>query len=248
MKASAFEFRFRYVLHALVFGLGLFAPWNHLLHLDATGANAHTWGVLAALISQQTVIGIGVAFDALLLLGIFFAVLAAALRTWGTAYLGAGVVESGDLQARIVADGPFRSLRNPLYVGTMVHTLALALLMPPSGAVFTLLVIALLQVRLILAEEAFLTRTLGAAYEAYCRLVPRALPSLRPRVKATGQQPHWGQALLAEIYLWGVAGSFAFAGWQFNASLLVRCVLVSMGVALIVRAVQPTRSPRVASV
>ena len=242
MKASALEFRFRYLLHTLVFGLGLFTPWNYVLHTDPTGPNAHTWGILAAWLSEQGVMNIGAAFVSLLCLGILFAVAAAALRTWGTAYLGAGAVEGGTMQAGVVADGPYRFVRNPLYLGTMLHAFALALLMPRSGAIFSLVVIAIMQVRLILAEEAFLTVKLGAPYVEYTRLVPRLLPSLRPKVGSSGERPRWGQALLVEIYMWGVAGSFALAGWQFNASLLVRCALISMGVALIVRAVKPSRT------
>ena len=245
MKASALEFRFRYLLHTVVIGLGLFAPWNYLLHADPTGPNAHTWGILAVLLDRQGVMPIGKAFVVLLSLGIVFATSAAALRTWGTAYLGAGVVEGRTMHAGVVADGPYRHVRNPLYLGTMLHALALALLMPRSGAVFSLLVIAFMQVRLILGEEAFLTAKLGPAYLAYCRLVPRILPALRPRVAASGQRPRWAQAVLVDLYMWGMAGSFAFAGWEFNASLLIRCALVSMGVALIVRALRPGQ-PKVA--
>ena len=242
MKASALEYRLRYLLHTLVFGLGLFAPWNYLIHADPTGPNAHTWGILAAWLSEQGVMNIGAAFEMLLSFGIFFAVVAAALRTWGTAYLGAGVVEGRNMQASVVADGPYRYVRNPLYLGTMLHALALALLMPLSGAIFSIVVIGWMQVRLILGEEAFLTEKIGPAYLAYAHLVPRLVPALRPKVAASGQRPRWGQAFLVELYMWGVAGSFAFAGWQFNASLLLRCVLVCMGLALIVRAVKPVPS------
>ena len=204
MKASALEFRFRYLLHAIVFGLGLFAPWNYFLHTDPTGPNAHTWGILAAWLSEQQVLKIGTAFDVLLSLGILFALLAALLRTWGTAYLGAGVVEGSSMQAGVVAAGPYRYLRNPLYLGTMLHAVALALLMPLSGAIFSLVLIALMQVRLILGEEAFLTAKIGPPYTAYCGMVPRILPSLKPRVTASDQSPQWLQALRVEIYLWGV--------------------------------------------
>ncbi len=116
------------------------------------------------------------------------AVAAAALRTWGGAYLGADVVQDGKMHttvsptpfaggpvAGVLTDGPFRRMRNPLYLGTFLHTLALALLMPRSGAVFAIVVIGVMQVRLILGEEAFLLRTVGQPYEAYCRLVPRVL-------------------------------------------------------------------------
>lgn len=242
MKAFALEFRFRYLIHIIVLGLGLFAPWNYFIHADPTGANAHVWGILAAWLSEQHVMSIGAAFEFLLSVGIVFAVAAAVLRTWGTAYLGAGTVEGGTMQASVVADGPYRFLRNPLYLGTMLHAVALAMLMPRSGAIFSLIVIAILQVRLILGEEYFLIAKLGPPYQAYCQLVPRILPALRPRVAGSGKHPQWLQAFLVEIYMWGVAGSYAFAGWDFNAPLLLQCTLVSMGVGLVVRALKPTQT------
>ena len=172
------------------------------------------------------------------------AVAGAALRTWGSAYLGANVVQSramhtaqAEAASGILQDGPFRYMRNPLYLGTFLHTLALALLMPRSGAIFTVVAIGLMQVRLILAEEAFLSAKLGDRYAAYCALVPRIVPSLKARVAAGGLTPRWGQALLGEIYMWGVAGSFAAVGWRYNAALLIQCVLVSLGVSIVARAV-----------
>ena len=72
----------------------------------------------------------------------------------------------------ILEDGPYRYLRNPLYLGTFLHAVALSLLMSRSGAVFTIVAIGVMQLRLIFGEEAFLTRTLGAPYQAYCARVP----------------------------------------------------------------------------
>ena len=142
---------------------------------------------------------------------------------------------------RVVADGPYRYLRNPLYVGTWIHTLALALLMPASGAIFTLVFIVLFQLRLIFGEAAHLRAKLGEPYMAYCAKVPRLLPSLRPQVAASGARPQWMRAALAEIFMWGVTASFAVLGWRYDANLLLQCVLVWLGVSLIVRALRPGR-------
>ena len=239
MKATAVEYRFRFLIHALIYGLGFFAPWNYALHLDPSGPNAHAWGVLAALLAKYGVLGMGIgtAFEGLLVVGIVCAALGAWLRTWGTAYISAIVVNDGGMHGEgMVADGPFRYVRNPLYLGTFLHTLALALLMPVSGAVFVIVLIGILQVRLILREEPFLAERLGTSYTAYCAKVSRLLPALRPRVATSGQKGAWGQAVLGEIYFWGVAGSFAVAGWWYDATLLVRCVLVSFGASLVCRA------------
>ena len=253
-KASALEFRLRYWLHGVVFALGLWAPWNVWLHADPTGANAHTWGILAANMAEAGWMRIDAAFNVLLCLAIAFALAGALLRTWGGAYLGADVVQDGAMHTTVsptpfageavrgvLTDGPFRRMRNPLYLGTFLHTFALALLMPRSGAVFTLVVIAVMQVRLVLGEEAFLRRTVGQPYEAYCRLVPRVLPALRARVAAGGRVARWGQAFVGETYMWMVAGAFCLLGWRYNAGLLVQCVVVAFGVSLVVRALAGRR-------
>jgi hypothetical protein len=143
----------------------------------------------------------------------------------------------------VVANGPYRHLRNPLYVGSWIHTLALALLMPVSGAIFAVVLLVWFQMRLILGEESFLAEKQGQAYLAYCALVPRLMPALRPRVAASGARPRWAQAALAEIFMWGMTASFAMLGWQYNAFLLTKCVLVWLGISLVVRAIQMQGRP-----
>ena len=245
-KASAIEFRYRFALHTILYILGFIAPWNYFLHLDPTGPNAHLWGVLAVQFSRLGLGSIAMAFNVLLAIGMTTALLGAYLRTWGGAYLGANVVQSSTMHTAqsaatmgMLQDGPFRYMRNPLYLGTFLHTLALALLMPVSGAVFTIIAIGALQIRLILAEETFLGAKLGAQYAAYCALVPRIVPSLRARVASAGLKPRWGQAVLGEIYMWGVALAFAAVGWQYDAGLLTKCVVVAFGVSLVARALAP---------
>lgn len=178
--------------------------------------------------------------NAVLLMGILFALAGAALRTWGAAYLGSGVVQDSSMHGdRIVAAGPYRYMRNPLYLGTFLHTIALALLMMPSGALFTIIVIGSLQLRLMFAEEFFLAAKLGEPYRAYCAAVPRIVPSLRARVAQSAVQPAWGVALLGEIYMWGVVASFVAFGWKYNAFLIIQGVVVSLGISLVARAFVP---------
>jgi protein-S-isoprenylcysteine O-methyltransferase Ste14 len=244
MKASALEFRLRFWMFLLIYALGFVAPWDWVLPMDGSGPNAHVWGLLAVLLSKGGVLNIGVAFNAVLVAGILCAGFGAWLRTWASAYLGANVVRDTSMHGElVVADGPYRHVRNPLYLGSWVHTLALALLMPVSGAVFVLALVALLQLRLILGEEDFLCAKQGEAYAAYCARVPRLLPALRPQVAASGARPRWGQAALAEIFMWGMTASFAVLGWQYNAMLLIRCVLVWLGVSMVVRAASIQQRP-----
>lgn len=237
MNATSFEFRYRLWIVVLIYVLGFVAPWDFAWHLDGTGPNAHVWAKLAVLLSRNGLMGIGAAFNAVLVVGIVCAAAGAWMRTWGSAYLGTDVMSDAAMRGDgVVADGPYRYLRNPLYVGVWVHTLALALLMPVSGAVFTVVGIVVFQVRLIFAEEEFLRAKLGEAYVAYCSNVPRLLPAFGPRVAASGARGQWMRAALAEIFMWGMTGSFAVLGWRYDADILLRAMLVWFGVSLIVRA------------
>ena len=78
---------------------------------------------------------------------------------------------------------------------------------------------------------------MGAAYGEYCARVGRVIP--RFKVPGSGFEgngpPRWGQAVVAEVYMWMSAGAFAVFGWQYDANLLIRCVLVALGVSLVVK-------------
>ena len=239
MTATPLEFRLRLWIMVALYGLGLTAPWDAVMHLDGSGPNAHVWGLLAVLLSKSGAMGIAAAFNLVLAVGIACALAGASLRTWGVAYLGSDAMRDANLRgSSVVADGPYRHLRNPLYLGDFLNALALMLLMPASGAVFTIVLVVWLHMRLVLAEESFLTAKLGGEYVAYCAQVPRFLPSLRPRVAASQTRPRWPQAVMAEIFMWGVAASFAVLGWRYNAHLLIQSILVSFGLFLVARAFQ----------
>ena len=92
---------------------------------------------------------------------------------------GAGV-EENRVPQRLVVEGPYRHVRNPLYVTDFALILGTALL---CGNWFLILlaVLYLLQLALQLPlEERELRRRFGAPYRRYCRLVPRFVPRLRP--------------------------------------------------------------------
>jgi protein-S-isoprenylcysteine O-methyltransferase Ste14 len=236
MKATALEFRFRYLTHAIIYVLGFTTPWNSFLHLDSI----RTWQFLAAWPARSGRVGFSTTTILVLLVGIAFALVAAILRTWASAYLGASIVHAGQMHGdRVVAAGPYRRLRNPLYLGTFLHTFALALLMPPSGAIFSIVFIGLLQLRLIAGEQAFLTAKLGEPYLAYCAKVPAIVPALAPQVPPSNIQPNLLTGFVGEIYMWGVVFSFAALGWRYNSVLIIQGVLVSLGISLVARAFIP---------
>jgi protein-S-isoprenylcysteine O-methyltransferase Ste14 len=238
MKATSLEFRFRFLILVVLYVLGFITPWNYWLHLDSI----RTWQLIASWPTRAGWLSFNNATILVLLLGILCALAGALLRTWATACLGPAIVQDAAMHGEgIVAAGPYRHLRNPLYLGAFLHTFALVLLMLPSGAIFCILAVGLFQLRLIAAEESFLTAKLGESYLAYRAKLPSLIPALTPKVPASPLQPKWLTAFLGEIYMWGVVMTFAVLGWRYNSILLIKGVLISLGLSLIVRAFLPKR-------
>jgi protein-S-isoprenylcysteine O-methyltransferase Ste14 len=127
-------------------------------------------------------------------------------------------------------------MRNPLYVGGWFMVAAMAFIMPPSGALFTMTLITVFFLRLILGEEAFLAGQLGEPYREYLRAVPRLFPRLRAGLPPAGHKPHWFVSVISEINPIGVFFTLAVLSWSYNRWLMIQGILVSLGASLVVRA------------
>jgi protein-S-isoprenylcysteine O-methyltransferase Ste14 len=240
MKASAFEFRFRvWIMFALIL-LGFYAPWTIYLHWG-TRTTLWLWlGFQFGALGISSTTGI----ELVTVLAILTAALAVIFRLWGTAYLGVTIVQNSEMKAQgVLADGPYRHVRNPLYIGTWLSIASMSVLMPATGALFTMTLVTIHLFRLILGEEAFLTQKLGAPYTAYRQAVPRLLLSARPRVPAEGRSPNWLKAALGEITPIGILISFVALSWQYNAEILIRAILISFGISLVAKALLNPNAP-----
>ena len=226
MRATDFEFRHRFWFICLTYFVG-FVCYN-LDHLNAIEALA-LWmfrrsdphlNSLAARHALQSLF----AFAAMLVTA------AAWIRTWGGAYLRTEVVHDSAVHTeKLVADGPFRHLRNPLYFGNLLMAAGIAALASRTGVVVLILGNLLIVLRLIGREEAALVESQGESYRAYLAAVPRLWPSLRPRLPAGGMQPKWSQAFLGEAWVWTFAlNGFLFA-WKLNSHLYYTILWVSGG-------------------
>jgi protein-S-isoprenylcysteine O-methyltransferase Ste14 len=90
---------------------------------------------------------------------------------------GRGTPAPFDPPRLFVASGPYRWVRNPMYVGAFLFLAGYALC---TSSVLALLVALLMLVAAhlfaVLYEEPTLRRRFGASYEAYARSTPRWLP------------------------------------------------------------------------
>ena len=218
--------------------LGFWAPWLNLPALSGIdfGRRISTLEWLALEISRSGLVRFTYATPIVIVAGALAAFLGALFRVWGAAYLGYSTVHHAEMQAgTVMAAGPYRYVRNPLYIGGWFMMAAISLMMPPSGALFTMVLVSVFYLRLILGEEAFLATQQGEPYRTYLRAVPRLIPRLRSRLPRTSAQPHWFVALLTEINPIGIFFTLAVLSWRYDNLLMIKSILVSFGLSLIIR-------------
>ncbi len=96
---------------------------------------------------------------------------------WGFALRGKGTPAPIDPPKKLVAEGPYAIVRNPMYWSALGVMLGEALAfrsvaLAEIGCVF----FAFAALFVIVYEEPVLRHKFGAEYEAYCRRVPRWIP------------------------------------------------------------------------
>jgi protein-S-isoprenylcysteine O-methyltransferase Ste14 len=240
MRASEFEFRHRFWVIVLIF---IVAFESYTLE----PVNAVEWLLKALGRSSPAPDFFPTAPAARVIFasGAFLVFAAAAVRTWGTAYLENEVVRDGSVRAeRLVADGPYRYVRNPLYFGNILMAFGTGLMASPIGWLVLMAGMALTARRLIGREEVLLLEKQGDAYRAYLERVPRLWPSLRPRLPAGGIAPHWGQAWLGEMWMWVLfVGSADFA-FTLNGRVFDIMVIAGLVLSRVVQVATKRRAQR----
>jgi protein-S-isoprenylcysteine O-methyltransferase Ste14 len=197
LRATKFEFEKRFWIICAIYFVGFF-----LSVFDHTPFIVALRHLIAPSIARGSVDSDRFA-RAVIAIGALLVFLSAALRTWGAAYLRTEIVhDTAQHSDALVADGPFRYTRNPLYFANLPMAAGIGVLASLSGFVFLVLANWIFVYRLILREEEALRQSQGESYRAYCETVPRFWPSLRPRVPPGNRRPQWGQALGGESFVW----------------------------------------------
>jgi len=203
--ASDFEFRYRFWIFGAIFWVP-FASYS-FDHVNIVQAGlewlAHRRGVPSAVWQYHAAFGIAASF----------CVAAATIRTWGTAYLHPEIMVDKRLHTtRLVADGPYRYVRNPLYFGNVLLGIGFGLMASRIGFVILIAGMIAFEYRLIRREEIGIGTTQGNEYRQYCARVPRLWPAFSPRLPSGDAVPNWTGGFLGEAFMWVLACSaIAFA-------------------------------------
>ena len=181
VRATRFEFEKRFWIICTIFFVGFFLSVFDQVSFIAALRHLIAPSVIPGSAKAEGFARIVILFGSLLVF------LAAALRTWGAAYLRTEVVhDTAQHSEALVADGPFRYTRNPLYLANLPMAAGIGVLASRSGFIFLVLANWIFVYRLISREEESLLKTQGESYRAYCRAVPRFWPALKPRGVVAG--------------------------------------------------------------
>ena len=208
LQAGDTEFRNRFWIIGTSYGLGFV-----LYVFDKTSVAVYlAQRILGPFVNPDSYQSFDHAARAIFALGTILVLLAALIRSWATAYLHSTVVHDADIHSeRLLADGPYRYLRNPLYLGNILMAAGVGLLASRLGFLVIVLGNLIIVLRLIRREEAGLLASQGESYRRYYEAVPSLLPAFRPRVPAGSGQPNWRDGFFGESFVWGfVAGMAAF--------------------------------------
>jgi protein-S-isoprenylcysteine O-methyltransferase Ste14 len=220
MKATNWEFANRALLFGLIFGFSF--PLYFFDRQNLTAAFA-SWLGSKVQRDQDLVVRLLFAFAAVLL------ILAALIRTWASAYLRAGVVYATKLKAgSLVADGPYRQVRNPLYFANVLMVFAMGAMMSRTGFLVAAVAMLVFCYRLILREEAELQTAQGEEYEHYRKAVPRLRPALWPRIASAGRQARWADGFKAEAWYWGFAAALVVFAMTLRLTLFFVILALSL--------------------
>jgi len=161
-----------------------------------------------------------------------FVVFAAALlRSWAEAYLRSTVVHDAALHSEnLVAEGPYRYVRNPLYLGNILLAAGMGSMASSTGFFFIVIGMTVVVYRLILREEAGLAESQGAGFLDYCRAVPRLLPAFTPRLPAGGARANWLDGFTGETFMWGCA--IGIAAFAVTLQVIYFWIVLAIGFAI----------------
>jgi protein-S-isoprenylcysteine O-methyltransferase Ste14 len=116
-------------------------------------------------------------FGAMQVVGLAMGLPGLALALWcvvAFAFIGRGTPAPFDPPRRLVMRGPYRVVRNPMYLGACLYLVGFALFYRSTGvALYALAFLAVMHTFVVLYEEPTLRRTFGRDYDTYCERVGR---------------------------------------------------------------------------
>ena len=127
------------------------------------------------------------------------------LRCWAVGYSGATTRNDAVTAPKLVTQGPYGHVRNPLYIGNFATAAGFALAFTgknsPAARLAlvggSLAAMAAVYAIIVPHEEEFLRAEFGEAFDRYCERVPRVIPQLES-ASTDSEHARWDAGALIE--------------------------------------------------
>jgi protein-S-isoprenylcysteine O-methyltransferase Ste14 len=233
--ATPWDFKARGFVFGMIFGIGFFVGIN--LQLNLYGNVLPTYALIGERYGSAGV-------HAAAFIPVLFVLAGLALRIWGTAYLSSGVVWNADVMSGgLMLAGPYKYVRNPLYLGNVVSAVGIGMIGPPFTLLIVVVGVTAFSMRLISVEQRYLLSVHGQGYLDYRRLVPALIPRLTPApIASDPRQAVWADGFWGETFYLAVLTATlynALFSWQQpNGYVWIVLVVVVVAWGMIHRAVK----------
>ncbi len=118
-----------------------------------------------------------------LLIGFSIALVGELIRFWGVGYAGGETRTTGPVGgSKLVTNGPYAYVRNPLYLGNMLMYLGfgvMSMALFPYFQIIGLIYFFIQYYLIVTLEEDYLSRAFPDEYALYIKHVPRFIPRLK---------------------------------------------------------------------
>ncbi|HCC78534.1 MAG: hypothetical protein A2X25_09460 [Chloroflexi bacterium GWB2_49_20] len=135
-------------------------------------------------------------------------------RTWAAGFVGTTARQRETHADILLTAGPYAHVRNPMYLGNLIITTAMAAM---SGLWYALPIAwaayVFVYANVIPYEESYLWGLFSEEYKKYFRAVPRLLPTLRGYIARQGVF-QWREGLANETAAWVALPILCFFFWQ----------------------------------
>ncbi len=133
-------------------------------------------------------------------MGVLFIAAGEFLRIWAVGYAGASTRARTLGAARdLVTTGPYRYVRNPLYLGNFLLSLGVCFVANVYWLIAVLIVGYFFQYLPIIAvEESYLMESCGQVYQTYRERVSRFIPQFHPYPYPSPHDFSWTRAIKSE--------------------------------------------------
>lgn len=125
--------------------------------------------------------------------------IAESLRLWAVGYAGSTTRTRGETVQQLVHAGPYRHVRNPLYIANILMYTLCGIVFGFGLLSFFIFIYSSIEYYFIVSfEEQILSKTFGPSYGNYVRSVPRWIPSFKPSFPTSGHEFSLLSALKSE--------------------------------------------------